>query len=177
MVCGRHGPTVAVLALVATSGCVDRRFVIESNVPNAQVYVDNQSIGAAPAHARFEYYGDYTITLVHPGYETLTRRVHVGAPWYAYPPFDFFAEVLWPLHIRDRRYHYFELYESTKTRTDDLLNAADALRQRGYNLPDPERPALPRLQPSSTPAPAPDTSVLPPPRPPAGIVPGVGPGM
>ena len=132
-----------VFAVLAAAGCVDRKFVIESNVPNAQVYIDNKSIGAAPAYSSFEYYGYYTIRIVHPGYETIVKRVHVVAPWYAYPPIDFLAEVLWPFHIRDTRRYYFELYEATQSRTDDILNAADALRQRGMTLPPPDRPAEP----------------------------------
>jgi hypothetical protein len=165
---------LAALAVLAGAGCVDRRFVIESNVPNAQVMIDDRPIGAAPAHTPFEYYGYHTVTLVHPGYETLTRRVHVVAPWYAYPPFDFVAEVLYPFHIRDTRRYYFEMHEATKTRTDDLLNAADALRMRGQNLPSPERPALPRSQPGTLPPPGP---VAPPAAPPGGVVPGVAPGQ
>lgn len=157
----------AALVGMAAAGCVDRRFVIESNVPNAQVYIDNRSIGAAPAHSPFEYYGYYTVKLVHPGYETLEKRIHVTAPWYAYPPFDFAAEVLWPFHIRDTRRYYFELYEATQTRTDDILNAADALRQRGMALPLAERPAEPKPRPPKpqpvVPSPAP--SVVPSPAP------------
>ncbi len=146
----------AVLAGLAAAGCVDRRFVIESNVPNAQVYIDNKSIGAAPAHAPFEYYGYYTIKIVHPGYETIEERVHVRAPWYAYPPLDFAAEVLWPFHIRDTRRYYFKLQEATPTRTDDILSAAEALRQRGMTLPQADRPAEPRPpKPRPIPPPAP----------------------
>lgn len=154
----------ALTALAAAAGCVDRRFVIESNVPNAQVYIDNKSIGAAPAHAPFEYYGYYTIRVVHPGFETMEKRVHVVAPWYAYPPIDFLAEVVWPFHIRDVRRYYFELHHATQTRTDDILNAADALRQRGMALPPAERPAEPRVKPVPQP--------LPPPAPPP-VVPSV----
>ncbi len=143
--------TVGLLASLTATGCVDRRFVIESNVPNAQVFLDNRPIGAAPAHTPFEYYGYYTVTLVQPNYETLTQRVHVTAPWYAYPPFDFLAEVIWPFHIRDTRRYYFHMHEATKTRVDDLLNNADALRQRGQTLPPPERPAIPRGQPAPVP--------------------------
>ncbi len=172
--------TVTLVATVLT-GCVDRRFVIESNVPNAQVYIDNKPIGAAPAHSPFDYYGYYTVTLVHPGFETLTRRVYVRPPWYAFPPFDFLAEVLWPFHIEDTRRYYFELCPATKTRTDDLLMRADALRLRGQTLPAPERPALPRGRtPARSPNPASPPSVespapgLPPPDP--GLVPSVRPG-
>jgi hypothetical protein len=159
---------LAVPLAVAAAGCVDRKFVIESNVPNAQVYIDNKPVGAAPAYAPFEYYGHYTVTLVHPGYETLVKRVHVTAPWYGYPPFDFITEVLWPFHIRDTRRYHFEMYQATPTRTDDILNAADALRQRGMMLPPPERPAEPRPPKPQGPTIGPpvDPGVLPSPLPP-----------
>ena len=158
---GRAGLLVALAS--ASAGCVDRKFVIESNVPNAQVYIDNKPAGAAPAYSPFEYYGYYTITLVHPGYETVVKRVKVTAPWYAYPPFDFLAEVLWPFHVHDTRRYYFEMHEATRTRIDDLLNNAEALRQRGQNLPPPARPAIPNSQPG-------------PPQPqPGGVPPGAGP--
>ena len=189
MMTGRTPRMVAVLGVLACAGCVDRRFIIESNVPNAQVYIDDQPVGAAPSHSSFEYYGNYTVTLVQPGYETLTKRVHVRAPWYAYPPFDFAAEVLWPFHIKDTRRYYFELHEATKTRTDDLLNSAEALRLRGQTLPSPERPALPKAKPGAAPTQpiAPDAQpfpqpgsggILPPPRqenPLPDVVPRVGP--
>jgi hypothetical protein len=169
------------LAILACAGCVDRRFVVESNIPNAQVYIDNRPIGAAPAHSQFEYYGDYTFTVVHPGYETKVERRHIPAPWYAYPPFDFFAEVIWPFHIEDRRHVYIELSDATRTRTDDLITAADALRMRGYSLPAADRPALPSAPPATpnpglTPLPPP-SPLVPPAGPPPGIIPGVGPGM
>ena len=162
----------AVFAGLAAVGCVDRRFVIESNVPNAQVYIDNKSIGAAPAHTPFEYYGNYNFMLVEPGYETYSQCVHVAAPWYGYPPFDFFAEVLWPFHIRDTRRLYFELHEAQKTRVDDLLYNADALRLRGQNLPAPERPAVPKPKPTPSPQTLPPPQPLPPGNP---VVPPVGP--
>jgi len=156
---GRTLGIAAALAAILAAGCVDRRFVIESNVPNAQVFIDSKPVGAAPAYSPFEYYGYYTVTLVHPGYETETRRIHVTAPWYGYPPFDFLAEVVWPFHIRDTRRYQIELHESTKTRVEDLLNNAEALRLRGWNLPQPERPAAPKPVPQ--PEPLPSTLPLP----------------
>lgn len=137
---GRPGRLAVLIAGLAAAGCVERRFVIESNVPSAQVYIDNRPIGPAPAHTPFEYYGYYTITLVQPGYETQSRRVHVVAPWYAYPPFDFLVEVLWPFHVQDNRRYYFELCPAKQTRTDDILVAADALRLRAWQLPVPPPP-------------------------------------
>lgn len=135
-------PTVGIVALCA--GCVDRKFVIESNVPNAQVFIDNKHVGAAPAYAPFEYYGYHTITLVHPEYETVVNRVKVPAPWYAYPPIDFVAEALWPFPIRDTRRYTFEMQRATPARPDDILAAAEALRVKGQTLPPAERPAEPR---------------------------------
>lgn len=141
------------LAVLASSGCggVNRRFVIESNVPNAQVYVDNKPIGAAPAHASFEYYGYYNITLVHPDYHTENKRVHVVAPWYAYPPFDFLAEVVWPFRVEDVRRYYFELTPARHTDTGELIMKADALRDRGWNLPPAPHPAAPKTSSSALP--------------------------
>lgn len=140
---GKARLAVAVLAafiVAASTGCggVNRRFVIESNVPNAQVYINNRPVGAAPAHAQFEYYGYYNIELVHPDYQRETHRVAIHAPWYAYPPFDFLVEVLWPFRIEDVRRQYFELKPLVKTDPGELVNQAEELRIRGMNLPAPE---------------------------------------
>jgi hypothetical protein len=172
----------AALALPVATGCVDRKFVVESNVPNAQVYIDNKSIGAAPAYSQFDYYGHYNIKVVHPGYETVVRYQKVAAPWYMYPPLDFVSEILVPFHIRDTRRIYIELHEAPQVRPDDILGAAEALRLRGWTLPPPERPAEPRpqqggpqgpiIQPPVLPGPGPAPIPLPPPSP----VPGAGPG-
>ena len=126
-----------ILATLTGCGSVNRRFVIESNVPGAQVYINNRQIGAAPAHANFDYYGYYKITVIHPDYETHTQRVHVVAPWYAYPPLDFLTEVVWPFEIHDTRRYYFNLGLSRQTNTAELLTSADALRERGWKLPPP----------------------------------------
>ena len=165
---GRAWLLASGLALLACTGCggVNRRFVIESNVPNAQVYINNRSVGAAPAHSAFEYYGYYNIELVHPDYKRETRRVHVRAPWYAYPPFDFIVEVLWPFHLEDVRRYNFELNPLVRTDPAELINNAEELRTRGWNLPAPEHPAAPRGEPpapvSSPPPAAPiPSSVIP----------------
>jgi hypothetical protein len=162
---------VAVLAGLACAGCVERRFVIESNVPNAQVYINDKPIGAAPAHTPFEYYGHYDITIVEPGYEILYQRVNVRPPWYDFPPIDFLAEVVYPFHIHDTRRYYFELCPAVKPRPEDLTNAADDLRTRGQNLPTPKHPAPPK--PQSAPQPVPTAPVLPP----GTIIPPAGPGI
>jgi hypothetical protein len=145
------------LALLAGAGCggVNRRFVVETNVPNAQVYIDNRPVGAAPAHAPFEYYGYHNIEIVHPDYQRESRRVHIVAPWYAYPPMDFLVEVFWPFRIEDVRRQYFELRPLVRTDPAELINQAEELRQRGMNLPAPEHPAPPKPDPGALPSPVP----------------------
>ncbi|MDB5311940.1 MAG: hypothetical protein JWO38_6142 [Gemmataceae bacterium] len=165
------------LAVLTGSGCggVNRRFVIESNVPNAQVYINHRPVGAAPAHSAFEYYGYYNIEIVHPDYQREVRRVHVVAPWYAYPPFDFLAEVVWPFKVEDVRRYSFDLRPIRRTDTGELIMAADALRERGWTLPVPAEPAAPKGPPPgppNVPAPLPEPSPL---RPGNGPVPGPAP--
>ncbi|MFO0800764.1 MAG: PEGA domain-containing protein [Gemmataceae bacterium] len=164
---GRSGRILAVAAVgLALAGCghVNRRFVVESNVPNAQVYIDNKPVGAAPAHALFEYYGYYTVRLVHPDHETLTKRVHVVAPWYAYPPFDFLADVLWPFGVEDVRRYYFEMTPIRRPDPGELIQNADGLRLRGVNLPRAEDPAPddPGPRPLTAPVELPPAAVAPP---------------
>jgi hypothetical protein len=178
---GRRGLAAAGLAALAAAGCggVDRRFVVESNVPNAQVTIDQRRVGPAPAYAPFEYYGKYRITVSHPDYQTNTQCVDVPAPWYAYPPFDLFAEVFWPVRIDDVRRLYVPLEPARRPDVGELVTAADALRERGHALPPPPDPAPPKmpaeppppaaapppgLPPWATPGPVP---VAPPTRPPA----------
>lgn len=125
-------------------GCVERRFVIETNVPGAQVYVDNVAVGPSPADARWDYAGYYTFRVVAQGYEPLTRVERVRARWYDYPPLDFIFETLWPFHIEDVRRFRFDLQPATQIRTDELLDAANALRQQGQSLPPPQYPDEPK---------------------------------
>jgi len=92
---------VAVVAL--GGGCVQRRMTIRSSPPGAAVYVDDYQIGTTPVSHDFVYYGTRKIRLVKDGYETLTVRQPIPAPWYEYFPLDFVSENLIPWEIRDER--------------------------------------------------------------------------
>lgn len=139
---------VAAATLALFSGCVDRRFVVETNVPGAQVSVDGKPIGPSPADGWYEYPGRYEFKAVAPGYEPLIERVRFRPRWYDYPGLDFFAEVLWPFRIEDVRRVRLDLRPAQPTDSDQLLADAEALRDRGRNLPpqsvpdqDPGSPA------------------------------------
>lgn len=124
--------------LAAVAGCVERRFVVETNVPGAQVFVDNVPVGPSPADARWDYPGKYEFRVVAQGYEPLTRVEKVRARWYDYPPLDFIFETLWPFHIEDVRRFRFDLVPATQIRTDELLDTANSMRAQGQSLPPPK---------------------------------------
>ena len=136
-----------VLALLFT-GCVERRFVVTTDPPGALVMRNNAPIGFAPADDHFVYYGNYHFTLIKDGYETQQIDQKIPAPWYQYPPFDFFAENLLPWHIIDvRRFHY-QMQPRQVPNPDEMLNHAQELRDRGRIVsPPPEAPvpAVPSL--------------------------------
>ncbi len=127
-----------IVLLLGTCGCVERRFVVQSNVPGALVSVNNQPAGPSPADVRWEYTGTYEFRAVAQGYEPLVQRVRIRPKWYEYPGLDFFFEAIWPFHIEDVRRVSLELQPAQPVRTDELLDAANDLRERGQNLPPPK---------------------------------------
>jgi len=117
------------------SGCVERRFIIESNPPGALVYVDGQQKGATPLELPFDYYGWHDFTLVKEGFETRTFRQRVPAPWFEWFPVDFFSENVYPWHVQDNRRLLFDMELVQQPRTEDLMNQAKLLRERGMAVP------------------------------------------
>lgn len=135
MTTGRLGSFLAAVTVGLLAGCVDRRFVVETNVPGAHVAVDGAPLGPSPVDSRWEYAGSYQFTASAPGYQPLGKRVHFKARWYQYPPLDLVAEVFWPFRIEDVRRVYLELEPLQPVNQAELLSAADQLRSRGLTLP------------------------------------------
>ncbi|QEL17898.1 PEGA domain-containing protein [Limnoglobus roseus] len=129
-----------VTLLAAGGGCVERRFVVQTNAPGAQVYVNNQAAGPSPADVRWDYTGVYEFRAVAQGYEPLVERIKIRPKWYEYPGLDFFFEAVYPFHIEDVRRISLELRPAELVRTDELLDAAERLREQGHNLPPPKYP-------------------------------------
>jgi hypothetical protein len=155
------------------TGCVERRFVVTTDPPGALVMRNNAPIGFAPADDHFVYYGNYHFTLIKDGYETQQIDQKIPAPWYEYPPFDFFAENLLPWHIIDvRRFHY-QMQPRQVPNADEMLNHAQELRDRGRIVSPPPETPLPTPPALGTPiAPGLDSSGLPAnPVPPPGTIP------
>ncbi|WP_162659378.1 PEGA domain-containing protein [Tuwongella immobilis] len=140
----RHrGSLGLVLVACLLTGCVERRFLVATDQPGAQVYVNGKSYGAAPVDVPFEYYGKYDITIVKDGFETIREQRRISPPWYAYPPFDFMVENMYPFTVRDRRViDDFRMQPLPQPNVQELLLQGDALRARGRQLPDPGVPPL-----------------------------------
>jgi hypothetical protein len=119
--------TICVVACLA--GCVTRRMTVRTNVPGAQVYVDNYEIGRTPASTDFTYYGTRNIRVVKDGFETLTVQQPVSAPWYQIPGFDFLVENVWPFEIRDERQYSYNLQPQYVVPTQALVDRAEELRR------------------------------------------------
>lgn len=120
----------AVIVALCVGGCngVQRRMTVRSNVPGAQVYVDNYEIGRTPVSTDFIYYGDRDIRLVKDGYETLKVKQKVNAPWYQYPGIDFIVENLWPWEIRDERNFNYQMQPQYLVPTETILSRAEEMR-------------------------------------------------
>lgn len=134
----RRTCTAAFLTLALLAGCVERRYVIESDPPGALVLANGQPIGATPVDGHFVYYGRYQFTLIKDGYETLQVEECFRPPWYQFPPLDFVSENLYPGKIEDvRRPRPYKLLPKSQPRTDALLGQAEQLRQKGRSLEVP----------------------------------------
>ncbi len=131
----------SVVVAATSAGCVQRRMTVRTNVPGAQVYVDNYEVGRTPVSTDFIYYGDRTIRLVKDGYETQTVTQPVNAPWYQWPGLDFVAENLWPFEIRDERQFDYQMQPQYVVPTDTLLTRAEDLRRSNLAVAPATAPA------------------------------------
>jgi hypothetical protein len=116
------------------AGCVERRFVINSDPQGAIVFENEQPLGAAPADNHFVYYGRYRFTLVKDGYETLVVDQNVPQPWYEFPGLDFISENLLPFTIRDRREFFYHMEPTRIPNARELRDKAGVLRSRGQAI-------------------------------------------
>jgi hypothetical protein len=124
------------LALALLGGCVERRLLVRTDPPGAEVTVNGEKVGRAPVRWRFDHYGDVLVEVEKTGYEPTQQVVALRSPWYQKPVVDFFADVLVPARIRDE--HEVELRleprraltQAQKERgVSEMARAADRLRK------------------------------------------------
>jgi len=133
--------TALLLCLAAgmTCGCVERRYTVRTDPPGAQVIVNGESLGPAPASHNFYYYGDREITLVMDGYETKTLIQPINAPWWDNYLTEFFSENLVPMVIRDEREFTYKMEPARQPSQDQVQANAEAMRGEARTLPPPRR--------------------------------------
>ena len=130
---------LAATTLVATAGCVERRYTIRTNPPGALVVVNNEEIGTTPVSKTFYYYGDRDITLMLDGFTTKHVIQPINSPWYDNYLTEFFSENVAPFTVRDEREFTYQMQPTQALPTDELLGRAEALRQQGQIIPPPRR--------------------------------------
>ena len=116
-------------------GCMFRRMTVRSDPPGALVMVDGKEVGYTPCSVPFTYYGTREITLVKPGYESLTTLQRVDAPWYQYFPIDFVTDNFTPTKITDRREFHYHLQPQQVVPTNELYDRARSLRSESQIRP------------------------------------------
>ena len=127
--------TAAVLILSVSSGCLERRVIVESEPSGASVVLNDVEVGRTPLEADFTYYGIYDVQVNHDGYEPLRTTATASAPLWEYPPIDLLSTAL-PFTLRRRQNWNFVLtpsLERTQTPGDlaeGAIARAKALREQ-----------------------------------------------
>ncbi len=138
---GRSARWMAIAIVAAgLTGCVERRFLVESNPAGAAVFVNGDFKGTTPVSVPFTYYGKYEITLARDGFDTHSFSTQLRRPWFEFFPLDFFAENVYPLHLQDNHRLHFDLQPLTQQRAEDVLNQANGLRQKGLGIGNDQIP-------------------------------------
>lgn len=121
---------VALLALVLclSSGCVSRRMTVRTDPPGALVMLEGEKIGYSPVSFDTTYYGTREITLVKPGYETLTTLQKISPPWYQIPPLDFISDNFLPFKLTNRQDFFYAMNPEYVYPTQEILERGRQLR-------------------------------------------------
>ncbi len=127
-----------------SGGCVYRQFTVETTPPGAILEVNGKIVGPTPADVPFVHYGTYEFTIRREGYETLTVKEYVAAPWYEWFPLEFVSEVLVPWQIQDKQRFHYDLKPQqapSPKEVEDMLYRSGLLRQQGRSIGVPLAPA------------------------------------
>lgn len=149
-----HAARLVALAIpVLLVGCVERKLIIVSDPPGAEVYLDSTFAGHTPLTLPFAHYGTHDVHLRHPGvdlpngekivYRSTTEKAWLQPPWYETTPIDFFTEHLWPFDLVDAHRFSYTLERLTERTADEIAavrSRADEFRDQAVELhrTDPE---------------------------------------
>jgi hypothetical protein len=132
---------VGSLALVALSGCIERKITILSNPDGARLQVNGQEMPDTPCTFTFTWYGDYDIILRHEKKEIDAdgkpiRRVYylhthqkAEAPPHQWLGIDLITEMM-PHKFEDHKTWTFVIPEVTAPAAGDLVERALEVKER-----------------------------------------------
>ncbi len=138
---------IAIAATLPPACASHRELLVESDPPGASVRIDEKLVGETPYKSEFEAFGTRRVTLYKEGFRPWSNAVKLKAPWYAWFPFDFLSEVLFPVGwTYEKRVHVKLEPESGPVTQPDLekvLKEAEALRKAGPEGPRGKPPPEP----------------------------------
>jgi hypothetical protein len=174
----RHAAlAIAILAPLALAGCVERTLLLTSDPIGAHATVNGKDVGLTPVSIPFVHNQRFEYRLEKDGYRSAAGDVTTPSTWDSVPGPDFFAENVYPGHIRRQTVHHVTLERLPAARSraelEAILRQAEAFRVRantetgGPDVPPPTRPDRvppPRpapAKPAPPPAPLPAPQVAP----------------
>ena len=136
---GQFRFAVAIVALGAFTGCVERRYTIRTDPPGALVIVNNEAIGTTPVSKSFTFYGERSVRIIKEGYETKELIQPIKAPWYDNLLTEFFTENLNPFTFRDEVEFNYKLDPARPADPNDVIARGETVRADGSGPPTPRR--------------------------------------
>lgn len=118
----------ACMAGILTSGCVERRLTIHTEPQGAMVTLNDQQIGVSPVTVPFNWYGDYWVRISKDGYETINTNRELRRPLHDHPPFDFFAQIVYPGRIVNAYEWTFDLTPKVYPTREELIEQGQSLQ-------------------------------------------------
>jgi hypothetical protein len=137
---------IALFALAACSGCfkkyvnkeygVERSIWVDSDPRGARVFIDNEEVGKTPLeNHKFIHYGTRRITVMAPGYKTISTYERIGAPIYEWFPIDFFFELLLPVKVEDQHKFLYILEPEPELNVQEFIKQAQEFRDKEREQP------------------------------------------
>ncbi|MHC4165750.1 MAG: PEGA domain-containing protein [Planctomycetota bacterium] len=121
---------LCLVAVLAASGCVERKLTINTEPQGALVVLNDEEIGESPTTVNFDWYGHYNIRISKEGYETLSTHRELKAPLHDEFPFDFFAQIVNPNRIVDSYEWTFELSPRRQISREELIQKAQEAKEQ-----------------------------------------------
>ena len=115
--------------LLGAAGCVERTLSINTTPAGAVVRLNDEEIGESPVNVSFEWYGDYTVEISKPGFQTLRTHKLLKGPWYDGFPFDLLAQA-YPKRIKDEYQWHFEMSPLDLPDREQLISEAKRMSEQ-----------------------------------------------